>query len=105
MSLTITIGDAGLARRLQGEARKRGLSSSELAVKLLEQSLPPDGAANVARAPDAATIALLDQWDREDETDDPAESARQEAELRAFMDAINRNRLDSEGPRARKIYP
>ena len=55
--------------------------------------------------PDQATLDLLEKWDREQATDDPEEIARRQKEVEEFMEGMNRNRLEMEGPNARKIYP
>jgi hypothetical protein len=54
--------------------------------------LPPKQA-TPAPAPDSsATIALLQQWAREDATDDPAVIVQAERELAQFKAALNANR-------------
>jgi hypothetical protein len=40
----------------------------------------------------SATIALLEQWAREDATDDPAAVAQAEVDLALFKSALNANR-------------
>ena len=106
MTVTISIDDNYLAARLDGEAKRQGIEPAELAIRILDKSLRSSNGSGAGGAEaDAATLALLRQWDREDETDYPAEIARQEQELQVFMEGMNRNRLASEGPAARKIYP
>ena len=48
--------------------------------------------------PNRATLELLAQWDREDATDDPAEIARREAELKELKKALNENRGSGRTP-------
>ena len=84
--------------RLRGLAARQGIDAAEYARKLIESALPLGPA-------DQATLDLLDQWDREKATDDPEEIARRQADVKAFMDGMNRNRLEMEGPLSRPIYP
>lgn len=84
--------------RLKGEALRHGVDATEYARKLIEEGL--------AKVPaDQATLDLLDKWDREQATDDPKEIARRQREVEEFKEAMNRNRLEMEGPNSRKIYP
>lgn len=50
--------------------------------------------------PGAATLALFDAWDAEDQTDDPAELQRRRQEFEEFKAAMNANR-----PGQREIFP
>jgi hypothetical protein len=54
---------------------------------------------------DHATLDLLDKWDREQATDDPDEIDRRQREVEQFKAAMNRNRLEMEGPNSRRLYP
>jgi len=84
--------------RLKGEALRHGLDAAQYARKLIEDGL--------AKAPiDQVTIDLLDKWERDNATDDPAEIARRQAEFEEFKEGMNRNRLEMEGPNSRKVYP
>ena len=47
---------------------------------------------------DTATLDLLAQWSKQDETLDPAELRAAEEELLAFKNAMNRNRAESGNP-------
>ena len=89
--------------RLKAEASRRGVDPAVLANELIERALP--SAIPRLGEPDLATIALLEQWEREDHTDDPEEIARRQREFEEFKEAMNRNRLEMEGPQSRKIYP
>lgn len=62
--------------------------------------LPPKRVTPVAPPDNSATIALLQQWAREDATDDPATIARAEQELAQFKAALNANR-----PPDRPVFP
>src|SRR4051812_1651666 len=98
--MTITIPPE-LEDRLKGEASRQGLDAATYARRLIERALaaPPPAVA------DQATLDLLDQWERDNATDDPAEIARRNEEFERFKESMNRNRLESEGPNARKVYP
>src|SRR5206468_3027720 len=85
-----------IENRLKTEAQRRGLNLSECASQLLDQALPK---------PDHATLDLLAKWDEEDATDDPEEIARRQREAEEFLQNLARNRLEMEGPNARKIWP
>jgi hypothetical protein len=90
--------------RLQEEARRRGLDPAAYAARLIDAGLPRTGS-EVPAHPDQATLDLLKRMQDEDATDDPGEIARREREFEEFKAAMNQNRLDMEGPDARKIYP
>lgn len=98
MTISLT---ADLEARLNQEAARRGLTPSDYAVELLERSLPgpPSG------HPNQATLDLLAKWDQEDATDDPEEIARRQREAEEFMQNLNRNRIEMEGPNSRKLWP
>jgi len=82
--------------RLRREASRRGLNPEDFARQLIEEQLSHSPAAqNVKR-----TLDLLDQWDREDQTDDPAELERRRKDFEQFKDAINASHSSD-----RKIYP
>jgi len=79
----------------------RGLEPEVYVIKMLEENLPSP----VRGTPDTATLALLAQWDAEDATTDPDEIARRQRDVDELKQAMNKNRLESEGPSARKIFP
>jgi hypothetical protein len=64
---------------------------SVLSPKRVTPAPPPDN---------SATIALLQQWAREDATDDPATIARAQQELAQFKAALNANR-----PPDKPVFP
>jgi hypothetical protein len=82
--------------RLKAEAAKHGVDLNEYAQRLIAQSLPPQV---------SCRTSLFAKWDAEDETDDPEELARQRAEAEQFMQNLARNRIEMEGPNARKLWP
>lgn len=95
--MTITL-PMEIESRLRGEAERQGIDAAEYAARLIDNALPK-------RVRDQATLDLLARWDEEDATDDPAEIARRRQEVQEFKEAMNRNRLEMEGPAARKVYP
>jgi hypothetical protein len=87
-----------LEERLKTEAARRGLNMQEYAARVLEQSLDRPQR-------DQATLDLLAKWEEEERTDDPEELARREKEGEEFMQNLARNRIEMEGPNARKLWP
>jgi len=79
--------------RIAAQAAARGLPLDAYVQSLVEEAarLGPPG---------AATIALLDAWDAEDATDDPAELEQRRREFDQFKTAMNANR-----PGQRAIFP
>lgn len=64
-------------------------------------SMLPPGTATPPSPPDnAGTIALLQQWAREDATDDPATISQAEGELAQLKAALNANR-----PPDKPVFP
>ena len=98
--MTITLPPE-LETRLRDEARRRGMDAGEYARRLIEQHL---GRHTPAPA-DGATIDLIERWEADNATDDPAELARRRHEGEEFMRSLGRSREDMEGPAARKIWP
>ena len=85
-----------LMERLRDEASRRGVEPPDCARQLIEESLSgPDQKRGNGRLLD-----LLDQWDIEDQTDDPAEIARRQHDFEEFKEAINASHSSK-----RKIYP
>ena len=82
--------------RLRHEATLRGIDPAEYASQIIEQSLSAPQNQNSR----PSTLEMLDQWDREDETDDPAEIARRQQDFDEFREAINASHSSH-----RKIYP
>jgi siroheme synthase (precorrin-2 oxidase/ferrochelatase) len=92
MRLTIDI-PPDMERRLNQSAAVQGVDAAEYVRRLIDAHLPPpDG--------DDATLALLAQWDAEDETDDPQELERRRRDWEEFKQSINANH-----PSNRRIYP
>ena len=93
MTLMVQI-DEELARKLATEARRLGVDPQEYARRLIEEKV---GHAEPAHS-NRATLDLLAQWDREDATDDPAEIARREEDLKQLKRALNENRGSGRTP-------
>jgi len=62
--------------------------------------LPPKSATAPPVLDNSGTIALLQQWARDDATDDPATIARAEQELAQFKAALNASR-----PPDKPVFP
>ncbi|HET6249733.1 MAG TPA: hypothetical protein VFE47_18735 [Tepidisphaeraceae bacterium] len=93
--LTIQL-DGQLEERLKLAAERTGDEPQVIAKRVLEENLP--------RAIDA-TRALFAKWEREDATTDPVELKRRQKEGDELMRNLDRNRRESEGPQARKLWP
>ena len=90
-----------LEGRLKAEADRRGMKPDELAQQILTERLSADAP---VRGPNQATLDLLARWNAEDATGDPAEIARRTEEAEEFMQNLARNRIEMEGPNARKLW-
>jgi len=93
MTLTIQI-DEDLARQLAREAGREGVDSQEYARRLIEEKV----GRLKSTPPNSATLELLAQWDCEDATDDAAEIARREEQLKELKMALNENRGSGRTP-------
>ena len=82
--------------RLRQEAARRGVSPEDFARQLIEGQLNPTPVRPDARR----MIDLMNQWDREDRTDDPEELERRQKDFDEFKRAINESHSSD-----RKIYP
>jgi len=100
MTLTINI-DPELESRLQEQAHRQGVDAPEYARLLIQQGLERPRAA----PPNRATLELLAQWDREDQTSDPAEIARREEELQEIKRSLNENRTSGRKPFPSHAFP
>lgn len=88
-----------LKARLEAQASSLGIEAAEYAKKLIEDNLPASPVANGSLA------ELFAQWEAEDATDDPAEIERRTRDAEEFMQNLARNRIEMEGPNARKLWP
>lgn len=106
MTLTISL-PAEAEARLRQRAQAVGQDVTRYIERLLTEEFggPASPANAVAKSPCQATLDLLDQWEREDRTNDPAELARRQREGEELMENLDRNRREMEGPHARKLWP
>jgi hypothetical protein len=95
--MTISIPKT-LEARLREQAERSGMDTDSYVAGLLARAVAPTAAAD-------SLAELFEQMQKDQRTDDPAEISRRAREETEFMEAMNRNRLDMEGPDARKIYP
>lgn len=84
--------------RLKGEASRQGLAAEELVRKLIVEHLQPVGE-------EESLETMFGRWEAEDGTDDPSEINHRNQEVEEFKQAMNRNRLEMEGPGSRKPFP
>ncbi len=78
-------------------ARQAELDLAEYVKKLIQEHLPLAAAASKPAVDDenAAAIAQLQAWTKEEAAADPEEAREAEADLRELMQNLNRNRVDS----------
>lgn len=88
--------------RVREEATRRGLAAEEYATNLIAESLPATTQTSETKN---SLSALFAEWAAEDATDDPEELARRQKESDELMEGLARNRLEMEGPNARKLWP
>lgn len=89
--------------RFRAFARQNGTDPVALAKKLLTAPLPFATPSEIqVDAENAAAIAQLRNWLKEDETDDAEEIRRAEEDLAEFKRNINANRAETE---ERRVYP
>ena len=98
MTLTIELSSEE-ETRLWTRARQHGLSPEEYAHRLLTEQPAYDRESEIEK--NAASIALLESWLKEDATDDPGEIAQAEKDLEEFKTAIDAERQRAG---ARTIY-
>lgn len=89
MTLQLALS-AELEERLRQEAQRRGLPTDEVALRLLEEHLPPP-----LDARRAAAVAMLGRWQDEDAALSREETAANADVLRA---------LDEDRPSYRKLF-
>lgn len=107
MTLTIAL-EPELERRLIEQASREGLDPGEYARRIIEQRLPaaaPGPSEPALSAEATETLKILQDWERENATDNPEELARRAREGEEFMQSLARNRNEMEGPHARKLWP
>jgi hypothetical protein len=77
------------------------VGASQLAEQLIDAALLRSSEARV----NEKSLQILDEWEAQDATDDPAEIARRQAEFEEFKRELNQTRLAADGPNARIPYP
>ena len=82
-------------KRLQQEATRHGVDTSEYARRLIEDGLPVS-----LNDKQKSAITLLESWIEEDNTDNPEEIKAAKKELKTFKQAMNENRFGE-----RPLYP
>src|SRR5690348_16088841 len=94
--MTITLPE-DLGNRVRDEARRAGLDPSELVRRVVAEHL---------QVPDAGRSLdeLFSRWEAEDLTSDPKELAQRSRETEELKRAMNRNRLETEGPESRTSF-
>jgi predicted transcriptional regulator len=92
--LTIQV-DGQLEQRLKQAAANRGAAPQAIAQQLLDESLPKSN---------AATLAILAEWESRNATSEPAELRRRQEEGETLMEGLDRNRTQAEGTAARKLW-
>ena len=92
MRLTIDI-PPDIEGRLNHTAARQGVDAAEYVKRLLAAHLPPLNG-------DEATLALLAEWDAEDETDDPKELESRRRDWEQFKQSMNASHSSN-----RRVYP
>ena len=95
--MTITL-PPDIETRLKGEASRHGLPAEDYARKLIAENLP-------STSESQSLAKLFADWNAQDSTNDPAEIARRNQQVEEFKQAMNRNRMELEGPDSRKPFP
>ena len=87
--------------RVEAEASRRGLRADQLVEQLIDAALPRQ----LAKQPNQSSIDILNDWEAQTATDDPAEMARRQVEFEEFKRQLNQTRLMTDGPNARIPFP
>ncbi len=93
--------------RVREEAMRRGIAAEDYAAHLVADSLPSPSAPepSAAAAAEHSLSDLFSKWAQDDETEDPTEIERRNAEFEELKEAMNQSRLEMEGPNSRKLWP
>ena len=86
--------DPEVESRITAQANASGMAIEEYLQSLIKRAAQRDTLG-------AATLALFDAWEAEDETNNPEEIKRRQQEFEEFMAAMNANR----GPGERVLFP
>lgn len=102
--MTVTLNlNPGVKAKITQEAAAEGTGVSDYLEKMIEETVKPKPRVVYSQeqlAKNQAALAMLEEWDREDETDDPEEIARRRAEWEEFKKGMNENHTSD-----RVIYP
>lgn len=85
------------------KAAAEGTGVSDYLEKMIEETVKPEPRVVYSQeqlAKNQAALAMLEEWDREDETDDPEEIARRQAEWEQFKEGMNESHTSNQ-----IIYP
>lgn len=85
------------------KAAAEGTEVSDYLERMIEGAIKPRSAVVYSQeqlAKNQAALAMLEEWDREDETDDPTEIARRQVQWEEFKTGMNENHTSD-----RVIYP
>jgi DNA-binding PucR family transcriptional regulator len=89
--LTITL-EADMEDRVKREAARQGVAADALVTSIIDQGLP----SRVLSGDGRTTAKLVEQWRREDATDDPIELARRQRETDDLLLALDRHRTETD---------
>ena len=94
-------------KRVIAEAARQGVTPSEYATRLLKETLPPvsESPEQSRPKPRNSLEELFAKWHEEDPAQGPEDIAERNRELEELKEAMNRNRLEMEGPNSRKLFP
>lgn len=91
-----------MEERIRGEALRQGVAAETLIVKIISEHIP----AEVPVENGSKSLHdLFAEWAEEDATDDPKELERRRQDTEELKAALNRNRLEMEGPNSRRPFP
>ncbi len=85
------------------KAAAEGTEVSDYLEKMIEHTIKPGPRVVYSQeqlAKNQAALAMLEEWDKEDKTDDPEEIARRQADWEEFKKGMNENHTSD-----RIIYP
>jgi hypothetical protein len=91
-----------MEERIRGEALRQGVAAETLIVKIISEHIPAERPLEVRSK---SLHDLFAKWAAEDATDDPEELKRRRQETEELKAALNRNRLEMEGPNSRGPFP
>jgi hypothetical protein len=102
MTITLNLKPEVQAKVVR-QAAAEGTAISDYLEKLIEETVDTEPRVIYSQeqlTKNQAALAMLDEWDREDETDDAEEITRRQAEWEQFKKGMNENHTSD-----RIIYP